>query len=171
MNAGKIFQIHSTFLLNDLNVLNSLNQFLFDPSLQKPSSPHPIVVDPRNGAAASFGVIVVALDFLVPPTAGENVGAGELIDIAVLVSEDEPTILMGMTWSARQRYRLRHNPAHQHLRSWGVQVVQIVQSVQVVQIVLRKLDTAERLPSKTGLGKVPIFSLRLYDCIVVEVRS
>src|SRR5262249_23581321 len=110
--------------------------------------------DPRDGAAASFGVIVVALDFLVPPTAGENVGAGELIDVAVLVSQDEPTILMGMTWSAWQRYGLRHNPAHQRSRS---RPVQIVQAVQVVQIVLRKLDTTERLPGKAGLGKVSIF--------------
>src|SRR5262249_39312924 len=131
-----------------LEQLERLEPFLFDPPLQKPSSPHPIVVDPRDGAAASFGVIVVALDFLVPPTAGENVGAKELIDIAVLVSKDEPTILMGMTWSAWQRYGLRHNPAHQHLRSCGV---------QVVQIVLRKLDTAERLPGKARLGKVPVF--------------
>src|SRR5215468_8750318 len=118
--------------------LERFKLFSLHPPVQKPSSPHPIVVDPRDGAAASFGVIVVALDFLVPPTAGENVGAGELLDIAVLVSEDEPTILMGMTWSARQRYGLRHNPAHQRSRS------RLVQAVQVVQIVLLKLDTAER---------------------------
>ena len=86
---------------------------LFDPSVQKPSSPHPIIIDPRDGAAAGFGIVVVTLNLFVPPAAGKNVGAGELIDIAVFVSEDEPTILMGMTRPAGQRDGLRHNPAHQ----------------------------------------------------------
>src|SRR5207344_932796 len=105
-----------------------------DETLQKPPSPHPIVINPGDGAAAGFGVIVVAPDFFVPPAAGKDIGAGELIDAAVFMSQNEPTILVRMTRRAGQRYRLRHNPAHQHLRSRGVQVVQVVSG---------KLDTAE----------------------------
>src|SRR4029434_7614548 len=67
------------FMINPLllQLRFNLNQFSLYPPLQKPSSPHPIVINPGDDAAAGFGVIVVALDFLIPPAAGENVGAGE----------------------------------------------------------------------------------------------
>src|SRR4030095_1449188 len=87
------------FMINPLllQLRFNLNQFSLYPPLQKPSSPHPIVVDPGDGAAAGFGVVVVALNLFVPPATGKYVGTGEFINAAVFMSQDEPTILMRMT--------------------------------------------------------------------------
>src|SRR5437867_3849610 len=85
----------------DLNVLNDLNHLnnvicasLLHPSLQKPSPTHPVVVDPQEVAAAGLGEVVLAVDFPVPPAAGEDVRAGEFVHSAILWSPEKPAVVM-----------------------------------------------------------------------------
>ena len=55
---------------------------------------------------AGFGVIIFALDFSIPPAAGENVGAGELVDAAMLGAQDEPAVFVRMIRAAGETLRL-----------------------------------------------------------------
>ena len=62
--------------------------------MQKPPSSYPIIIKPEQIAAAGFGVVIFALDLAIPPAAGENVGAGELVDRAALQAQDEPAVFV-----------------------------------------------------------------------------
>src|SRR5207247_1246016 len=73
-----IFMIPSQHL-EQLELLERLERSLFNHSLPKPSSSYPVVVEPEKIAAAGFGEVVFALDLAVPPAAGEDIGAGELV--------------------------------------------------------------------------------------------
>ena len=88
-----IFMIPSQHL-EQLELLERLERSLFNRSLPKPSSSYPIVIEPEKIAAAGFGEVVFALDLAVPPAAGEDIGAGELVDGAVLGAQDEPAVFV-----------------------------------------------------------------------------
>jgi len=66
----------------------------FDGALPKPSSSHPVVVEPEEIAVSGFGIVVVALNFSIPPTAGKNIGAGEFVYATVFGTQDEPAVFV-----------------------------------------------------------------------------
>ena len=59
--------------LERLELLERLEPPSFDGALQTPAPPDPVVVEPKNIAAAGFGEVVFALDLAVPPAAGEHI--------------------------------------------------------------------------------------------------
>src|SRR4029077_957527 len=122
---------------------------LFDPSLQKPPAPAPVVVEPEEIAAAGFGEIIFPVDLAVPPAAGKNIGACEFVDASILGSHKEPTVFMRGTRLSGKQDRLGCDPAHQHFSSRAV-----LQSVQAVQIVSGKLDASQRFPGKSRFRKM-----------------
>src|SRR5213594_4123997 len=102
----------------DLNVLNDLNHLnnvirasLLHPSLQKPSPAHPVVVDPQEVAAAGFGEVILAMNFPIPPAAGEDVRAGEFVHGTIPWSPEKPAVVMRCPGRWRQRNWLCKHPA------------------------------------------------------------
>src|SRR5947199_6547296 len=125
-----------------LELLERFERSLFNESLQKPPAPYAVIIDPGDGATAGFGEVVIALDLSVPPAAGKDVGAGKLVDAAVLVSQHEPTIFVSAARCGRQKRRLSQDSAHENFSAF--------------LLWFRKLDAAERFPSKACFGKVSV---------------
>ena len=138
---------------------------------KKPSPSHPVVVKPQQIARAGFGVIVFALDLAVPPAAGEDVGAGEFVDVAVFGTQDEPAVFVAVIRAAGETQGLMADAADQHIRSGEVQVVQIVQPLRLVQNVCRKFDLSERLPGKSRFGQMAVGKFGADHRVVAELGA
>ena len=79
--------------------------------MKKPPPSHPIIIKPQQIPAAGFGEIVFALDFAVPPSAGEDVGAGEFVDVAMFRAKDKPAVFVAVIRAAGETNRFCRDAA------------------------------------------------------------